>query len=305
MHDIPALEEQTRASPEFAAPEDGRRRSYGGWIACSTDGILEIKKGLYDYMVHIPSAQHSIMVKSKWPSLVTSHGKVIKATQRDLKRYQVLQGELQRLQSTLQYSNSNLDIEDDVDDPNASLLKQRGDESYRLTHAQLQRVDDIVEPLTWSALAYNSFLWWASAGERDANVTEEDDEDYELVKDLFSSDVTLQNSTLTAGERIAAEEGLQPNLALIEYFNRLGATVVTSMAGILELATEDGEDEGREADINDRKVVRLGRLDLEELGLDIWSENDREFVSELARLYFGRRVRAHGMSVECCGVRLC
>ena len=303
MHDIPALQEQIRKADDLTAPPDRRRSSNFGWIACSTDGILEVKKELYDILVHLPSAQHSSMEKRQWPVMKTSRGKVIKATQRDLKRYRILEMEMRGLQSALR--TSNLVNEDEVDDPNSSLLRQSGADNNKIIHSPLRRVNEIVEPLTWSALAYNSFLWWASAGERDVNFAEEDDEDIEMIKDLFSTSTTVQDSTLTVGDRIASSEDSQPCLAVIEYFNRLGTAMVTVMADMLELATEEGGYDGREEEFDDGSIIRLERLDLEELGLDIWSEDDREFVSELARLYFGMRVTVRGLSVECCGVRLC
>ena len=41
------------------------------------------------------------------------------------------------------------------------------------------------------------------------------------------------------------------------------------------------------------------------MGLDIWSENDRDFVRELVALYWGRRADVRAGRVECCGVRIC
>ena len=40
------------------------------------------------------------------------------------------------------------------------------------------------------------------------------------------------------------------------------------------------------------------------MGLDVWSQADREFVEELVALYWGRRAEVQVARVECCGVRI-
>lgn len=274
-----------------------------GWIACTTDGILEVKKELYDIIVDFSPRQQSNKERGPWPLMKTSHGKIIKATQRDLKRYYLLDIEIKGLSSTLQ--SNNFINEDDLDDPNAPLLKQSTDEASGSIQSPVLPIDKIVEPLTWSALAYNSFVWWASAGERDANMTEEDDDDIEMLKDLFSAAPAMQDSMTTADDRIAETKAVQPYVAIIEYFNRLGTSMVNAVAEILAHSVEDAGSDEREGESGEENVLCLERYDLEQLGLDVWSQNDREFVTELARLYFDRRVEVRGFRLEFCGARLC
>lgn len=282
---------------------DDLQSPYLGWIACTTDSILEVKKELYDIIVDFSPARQSNKERGPWPLMKTSRGKIIKATQRDLKRYYLLDMEIKGLNSTLQ--SSNFINEDDLDDPNAPLLKQSNDEANGGIQSPVLPVDEIVEALTWSALAYNSFVWWASAGERDANMTEEDDDDIEMLKDLFSAAPAVQDSMTTADDRIAETKAVQPYVAIIEYFNRLGTTMVNAVAEILAHSVEDAGSDGREGESIEENVLYLERYDLEQLGLDVWSQNDREFVTELARLYFGRHVEVKGFSLEFCGARLC
>ena len=303
VHDIPSLQDQIRVNDEFMSSTDGLPNPHLGWIACTTDGILEVKKELYDIIVDFSSVQRNKKEKRLWPLLKTSQGKVIKATQRDLKRYHLLNMEVKSLESTLQ--SSSFINEDDVDDPSAALLNQDDGETYGSIQLPTVPLDDIVEPLTWSALAYTSFLWWASAGERDASMTEEDDDDIEMLKDLFSAPTTMQDSIMATGDTLAVTKAVQPYVAIIEYFNRLGTSMVVAVADILELAMGDVGNDRREGESVEGNVLFLERYDLEQIGLDIWSQNDRGFVTELARLYFGRRVEVRGMSVELCGARLC
>ena len=42
-----------------------------------------------------------------------------------------------------------------------------------------------------------------------------------------------------------------------------------------------------------------------EMGLDVWSQADADFVGELAGRYFGRRAYVETKGVEVCGVRVC
>ena len=303
VHDIPSLQDQIRASDELTSSADGLQNPHLGWIACTTDGILEVKKELYDIIVDFSSVQQSKKDSGLWPLMKTSQGKVIRATQRDLKRYRLLDMEMKSLNSTLQ--SNNIINGDDIDDPNMPLLKQGVDETNGSIQSPILPVDEIVEPLTWSALAYTSFLWWASAGERDANMTEEDDDDIEMLKDLFSDTPTMQDSIMTADDRVAETKTLQPYVAIIEYFNRLGTSMVTAIADILELSMAKIGGDTRESECVEENILYLERYDLEQLGLDVWSPNDREFVKELARLYFGRRIEVRGLSLELCGARLC
>ena len=42
----------------------------------------------------------------------------------------------------------------------------------------------LLEPQSWSALAYSSFMWWASAGEKRTDLAEESDHDSALLQDF-------------------------------------------------------------------------------------------------------------------------
>jgi hypothetical protein len=51
--------------------------------------------------------------------------------------------------------------------------------------------------------------------------------------------------------------------------------------------------------------VRVDSEALAEMGLDVWSQTDADFVREVAVRYFGRRAYVETKGVEVCGVRVC
>jgi hypothetical protein len=54
-----------------------------------------------------------------------------------------------------------------------------------------------------------------------------------------------------------------------------------------------------------RGWVRVDSQALAEMGLDVWSQADADFVRELAARYFSRRTYVETKGVEICGVRVC
>ena len=67
-------------------------------------------------------------------------------------------------------------------------------------------------------------------------------------------------------------------------------------------ADEDGEDEeGQEGGA----WVRVDSDALANMGLDVWSQSDAEFVRDLTPRYFARRAWVEGKGVEVCGLRVC
>ena len=374
MHDISFLQEASASNvqrTDNTASPTVKGTAFGSqsWIACSTDSILETKKGLYDIIVHLPSERQyhdSSNSSGQWPIVKTVDGKIIRATQRDLRRFWLLRAEAQKYQSTEQengalegeeyypyqggriqdeYNTSNDEPQDDVG-VNTSLM-QRQSSNYSQdkygVHAEhnsdnepyMTSINEIVEPVTWSALAYKSFLWWASVGEREIGLAaEEEDGDAAILEGLFSPscDGTCNsNSTVNDGLGTArlcksanGPSGV-PCFGLIEYFNRLGTFMVATLADILEIAPAsasnddsrssrgssgvEGNRDNYENDIwrsnENRGPVPLENFDFEQLGLDVWSRNDKEFVKEMAMLYFGRKVEVRAMGLDFCGIRIC
>ncbi|KAH3977518.1 hypothetical protein HBH98_071140 [Parastagonospora nodorum] len=250
VHDIPSLEAPTTS----------------GWTACTTDEIISTKAKLYDVIVELPTQQR------RWPRLRTSSGTLIKASQRDVARYKMLHKEL--------FKHRNASVERYTDDDNddqqplisrASIDAHRADDEYNDSYD-----DSMVEPITWSRLAYSGFMWWASAGEKDINSTSERDADREILGDL--SHVNIETS-------------------IIAYFHRQTSSLVATLSAIIE---ESAEEEGYEGE----DEVSVGRREVSRLGLDAWSEADRAFLNEFGEMYMGRRVEVRGDEVDCCGLRV-
>ena len=248
VHDMPALEAPTT----------------GGWTACTTDEIMSTKARLYDVIVELPTQQR------RWPRLLTSSGTLIKASQRDVARYKMLHKELfKHRNASLERYTDDADDADDADDQQP--LISRADDEYNDSYD-----DSMVEPITWSRLAYSGFMWWASAGEKDINSTSERDADREMLGDL--SHLNMETS-------------------VIAYFHRQTSSLVATLSAIIE---ESAEDEGYEGE----DEVTVGRREVSRLGLDAWSEADRAFLSEFGEMYMGRRVEVRGDEVDCCGLRV-
>lgn len=176
-------------------------------------------------------------------------------------------------------------------------------------------MDDLVEASSWMALAYKGFMWWASAGEKDAALANEENVDRAAVAEIGdaadASIISMQNQTSNEqrdedmqqswfagaeGEGASAARGCT---AVVAYFHRLSSAMFETLGDLLD---EDGEERGGQG-----KVVIDGE-DLSQMGLDQWSESDLAFVRELVGVYWRGRegeVEVRGASVECCGVKIC
>jgi hypothetical protein len=268
VHDIPSLE-----APSHGGHTPGNE-SAEGWAACTTDEIITTKTKLYDIIVELPQTHDAPPQERRWPRIRTSEGSLIKASQRDVARYKLLHRELFKHRSRSQSETYTDDEHENEEDDAAPLISrdeidaQRADDDYNSAYD-----DTVVEPLSWSRLAYNGFMWWASAGERDAYSTTEHNDDRDLIGDLASYSQSVET-------------------AVIAYFHRSSSLLVRTLSQLIENDEEDGE------------TLVIDGLEMSRLGLDTWSEADRAFVSEFGSMYFGRGVEVRGNEVDCCGLRV-
>lgn len=178
--------------------------SSSGWIACTTDSILAIKDDLWDVLITMP-ATHTINAREKvWPTVESPKGRPMQATQRDLRRFRTLKNGLRRLTtatSSAVADDNDTDTHDasnDTQRPLPALPKRQSRLSMSSmhatnflpdgedTHTLADASEKIVEPMTWAALAYSGFMWWASAGEqRRSDEGEEAAHDNGLLADLI------------------------------------------------------------------------------------------------------------------------
>ncbi|KAK7924547.1 hypothetical protein PG985_006601 [Apiospora marii] len=285
VHDIPFLTDtaKPKAQEELAASPD----SDSGWIACTTDSILAMKDTLWDMLITMPLPHTAQAKEHVWPTVECPRGNVVKATQRDLRRFRSLKNALLRLESHSSLLSA--------DSPGASSAASRPPATpIRPSDDPLvDETDKIVEPQTWTALAYNGFMWWASAGEQArSNEAEEQAHDAGLLADMFSSpsmsmsmnvprsaDLTSSTAATPFGSSsqprrlstAATSAPLPPEearveLAVIAYFHRLTTNMLTKLADLVEDHGDDDEsdtesnmmDDGIDDEEEDDVLLRRG-----------------------------------------------
>ncbi|KAL8684392.1 MAG: hypothetical protein Q9218_008311 [Villophora microphyllina] len=341
---MPMLSTGSRTSPpqESLAAEG---QAYG-WVACTTDEILGTKEHLYDTLITLPPEYGREAETKIWPRIQAGKGVGIRATQRDARRYRGLRRDLRRFRADptsrpqSRYTDAEPTNNSSANESTANLLPFPSLEEATTTDRDLgssttfspsaddddSNQQEILEPQSWSALAYNSFIWWASAGEARTDREEESEYDASLLANL--------DDRSTPGEDAGQQGAVGFEMALIAYFHRFTVLILRTLADVIDVdaseaasshdasplaspapsssrrATTGGEGEesgGRAGNReDDDEIIEITSEDVSKMGLDPWSESDRVFVEELVGFYWGRRSRVNRMGgVECCGVRIC
>ncbi|KAM0799679.1 hypothetical protein BDR22DRAFT_310702 [Usnea florida] len=328
VHDMATLAQGSRdINPSSEVAGDGM--GYG-WVACTTDDILSLKDRLFDTLVTIPPSYSKQAKEKIWPRIEVKKGLDVKATQRDLRRYRTLRQELLRFPSGHSLHASKYPSSEQTSDLPFENTQETYDDASSTLEAQL------AEPQSWSALAYSSFMWWASAGEKRTDLDEEADHDVALLRnfDNYHSDsADRPRSVRKSPGRSPGMEGLDAapaelEMTIIGYFHRLTALILKTLSDIIDTsdysdidpdiagnaAGMNGHGDGNGGwkrqkrsgnDVEDADAVSVSSEDMSRMGLDIWSESDREFVRELVAFYWGRKADVRGGRVECCGMRIC
>jgi len=333
VYDLSILSNVPQSLQESVSTENGRvrlqalfnvgvfditelERRKDGWIACTTDDILGEKKKLYDILVEMPPIGTAPGRKA-WPKLRTSDGEIIKATQRDLRRYTSLCKELRKIQGCTCSEESYRDAEpdeslNDAQDETVPLVRPptqppRSDDDAAAAAAASIAEADIVHPESWSAMAYKSFMWWASAGEMDAWEADETMIDQALLEDLPNLDNIMGRDQGAAAadddtdedDADRTKEAQKIATILVAYFHRVTEAVLQTLANNIEHADDDTE-EGYEED-----AIYISNDDMRRMGVDAWIPRDREFVQDSIRLYFKREAVIEEDGISMCGVRFC
>ncbi|KAJ2897980.1 hypothetical protein MKZ38_004248 [Zalerion maritima] len=288
VHDIPFLQENYAATTKRRASLDIPSGDTGdkfveGWIACTTDSILAMKDTLWDMLITMPSPHTSpAAVKSSsskdkiWPQVECPAGVPVKATQRDLRRFRAL-----KLGLALMANDGSPPATPRT--PSSTYMSS-AEAHWEAVGVPPDAAEKIVEPTTWAALAYNGFMWWASAGEQArSDQVEESTHDDALLTDLVRSQPSphphpsatttarqpqmgshLSNNTpstmadsmssLTA-RRLSTEVATPcqeaeaaKELAIIAYFHRLTSSVLRVLADMNESAVMEEMRDGEYAD---------------------------------------------------------
>lgn len=320
IHDIPYLEKSKAGSASHSSnghiqddEDEQEDTESNGWVACTTDEILASKTKLYDVVVEMPSSHNGHPKGKRRPVIRTADGQVqIKATQRDLRRYNMLRRAIRPAKENEGFRwFSREDVEDDE---RVHLLFRSTSQTPSGSESNDDEEDDqLIEPTTWSALAYSSFMWWASAGEKDEHLVEEENLDRALLGGIvevaeqiaderrYKDDDRDEDSTDGAQESAADASGRKDarlEMAIISYFHRLTKKLFDVSADLLN-------DDDRDDDTDYGQVTNVHGEELRPLGLDVWSKADREFVREFMGLWYEREVIVDRKGIECCGVRIC
>ena len=314
IHDIPLLEEDLQASKISATTrESGHTQDSAGlghgWIACTTDSILATKTSFYDVLVTLPPPFSDKAAEKVWPKVESPKGIDMKATQRDLRRYKALRTGLSQFMSpppSPPSRHASVGAQDSEMPRSISLPTMQRD-SHLL---DMPDTDGILEPLSWSALAYSGFMWWASAGEQRLHSEEESEADSALLSALSMS-TSRVNTPILDSQTLAslkAEGGAQREMAIIAYFHRLTTQILTTLSDIADATDSDDEREDSDHLPHDEEselAMYVTSADMVRMGLDIWSPNDHRFIENMAREYFGRKAQVEGESIDICGIRIC
>ncbi|KAL8973673.1 MAG: hypothetical protein Q9197_002071, partial [Variospora fuerteventurae] len=304
VHDIPTLFTGSRTSQPSESLASGGQ-AYG-WVACTTDDILGLKDDLYDTLVTLPPSYSTQAQRKAWPRIQGKQKAVyVKATQRDARRYRGLRRDLQHYRSASWKPPSSsplrryTDAENDNNATTPLLLPLRSLEQAATADGEaiiLPSAEDeqtVLEPQSWSALAYNSFMWWASAGEKRTDLEEESEYDSSLL-----ANVGAPSSSSAAGEgghspnmmRKGSEDGgvdgggggAGYEMAVIGYFHRLTVLILGTLSEVVDAqdgggdfsASEDGSGgglngrQGGEEEEEEEEVVEINGDDMTKMGLD-------------------------------------
>ena len=303
IQDIPLLQKSEESDSEIQE----------GWVACTTDDVLATKPDLFDLLVMLPPPHSKDATTKIYPKIIPSSPDLSKktpktttrATQRDARRFISLRAHLRQFATGTGQPAEEAVVEEDAQSVSSA------------ANSTLSRTS-IVEPPSWSLIAYTSLLWWASAGEKSLGPDDDEDEEAD------------QDAQILGDE----DDPSSAELAIVSYFHRLTNAIFGTISNAIAKADGDelweraGVDaEDRDADseldnasavidgeVNDdsallssnakNNVIKITQEDLTSMGLDIWSSSDRTFVEDLVRMWWGREAAVKGGRIECCGVQI-
>ena len=307
VSDIPLLKQQNSGLETQSLSRDG-------WIACTTDDVLSTKPDLYDFLVFLPPLESRNASTKIYPRIINSSPALantfpklgIKATQRDYHRYIHLLRGLRRFAPDLH----------EVEHVSDSHIET----SSLSSHSSTSSIDKaVVEPHSWSRVAYTSLVWWASAGDRRGGFADLDE------MEMQQDSALLQNDS--------DEEQIR-EVALIAYFHQMTSVIFETIAGAVERADEqrpaddtyqddsdieeeddqeplgqpsppeDDEQQTLLAGTNQDIAVEISQDEVTAMGLDSWSAADKKFVEDLIQFWWGRKAIVRTVSVDCCGLRI-
>jgi len=109
------------------------------------------------------------------------------------------------------------------------------------------------------------------------------------------------------------DQSAKREMAIIAYFHRLTARILTTLSDIIDATNSDDDEEGEETVLHDSNEadgeegppISINSADIAKMGLDQWSSHDHAFIIEVVKAYFGRKAEVEGTSIDICGIRIC
>ncbi|KAL2833542.1 hypothetical protein BJY01DRAFT_253469 [Aspergillus pseudoustus] len=218
--------------------------SDSAWIACSTDSVLSMKPELFDILVKLPPNHSKNAADKAYPTIIISSPTTqsnkspqnveLKATQRDVRRYTALRQGLRRA-----FKDDDSQSKDNNSDDNSD-------------SASTFSSSPIVEPLSWTRLAYTSFIWWASAGEKRDGFSEEEEEEHEIEQDarLLASVDNLPSppsgSTRRQSMHLSEPPKQPPEIALVAYFRQLTTQIFATLSDAIARQNDENGTESND-----------------------------------------------------------
>lgn len=206
-----------------------------------------MKPDLYDVLVTIPAPYTKDATEKIYPKMTflvpsmpgTAPSQAeLKATQRDASRYTRLRKGIRHLSH-----DENSQITADTPANETSFRDDSTDAESTYSSSP------VVEPVSWTRLAYTSFIWWASAGEKREGLSEEEEEQ-QIEQDtrLMASIETFgpqpgqqQSSEDSTDQQEQEQQEQQPaEVALVAYFRRLTAQIFIILADAIARQDADG-----------------------------------------------------------------
>jgi len=278
-----------------------------GWLACTSDELLATKYQLSEYRIRFPTVAKASTDNSPWPTMTRTvtvkQEEAVRATQRDLHRWQGLTHHLHQKVSESAYTDDpdNASVLGDDEGHRAQLLPE-DNSTLQSRDRRISHESTIVEPLSWAA----SLNRWSTQSILLAELEQQQDQE-----DL--------DSGMAHGQVITDEvESTKSCTFLHHYFHDLTKRLFSTIsrrrvsgleeAGYQDQAQESDDDEHAPLihDSGDKDtVLKLTKNDMVTMGLDIWSPHDVIFVKEVVQLYFGRKADIEAAGVEVCGLKIC
>ncbi|KAF3481232.1 uncharacterized protein GIQ15_03991 [Arthroderma uncinatum] len=209
------------------------------WIACSSDRVLGLRPELYDVLITLPPNYSRQAPEKAYPKMSLSprtaagqqrdpkaKSTPIKATQRDSRRFVTLRDGLKEFARLGEIS-----VPDREDSDNTSTFSS----------------NSLVEPVSWPLLAYTSFIWWASAGEKGAGLSDEEaEQDAALLQVAHDDSEAVDDPSNTPYRResmaVPDANNMSQEIAIITYFRRLTTQIFTILFDIVSRADEELND---------------------------------------------------------------